>query len=70
MELLNIDARQCSGISMRWGGHPCGDAAKRAQVIIHLQSGHGTANSLRGYVDPVDPHDLYLTCKAILNIRP
>ena len=55
---------------MRWGGIPAAMQAKIAQVIIHLQSCHGTASSSRGYVDPVDPRDLYLTGKSILNIRP
>ena len=70
MGSLNIDARQYSGISMQRGGITAAVQAKIAPAILHLQSGHGTATSSMGYVDPVDPGDLYLTGKAILNILP
>lgn len=70
IEALNIDGRQYSGISMRRGGITAAVQAGIAPAILHLQSGHGTATSSMGYVDPVDPRELYQTGKAILGLGP
>jgi hypothetical protein len=47
------------------GGHSGGTSQN---TILHLQSGHGTATSSMGYVDPVDPRMLYQTAAAILGL--
>jgi hypothetical protein len=70
LESINSDPRHYSGISMRRGGITLAVQAKIAPAILHLQSGHGTATSSMGYVDPVDPRVLYQTGAAILGLGP
>ena len=70
LESLGVDARHYSGISMRRGGVTAAVQAKIHPALMHLQSGHGTATSSMGYVDPVDPATLYHTAAAILGMRP
>ena len=70
LESLGVDARHYSGISMRRGGVTAAVQAKIHPALMHLQSGHGTATSSMGYVDPVDPSTLYHTAAAILGMRP
>jgi hypothetical protein len=70
LESLGVDARHYSGISMRRGGVTAAVQAKIHPALMHLQSGHGTATSSMGYVDPVDPAALYHTAAAILGMRP
>jgi hypothetical protein len=66
LESIGVNARNHSGLSMR----RCGVTvqAKIPPVILHLQSGHNTANSSTGYVDPVDPRTFYQTVAAILGL--
>ena len=59
LESIGVDAKHYSGISMRRGGVTAAVQAKIPPAILHLQSGHGTATSSMGYVDPVDPRTLY-----------
>ena len=59
LQSVGVDARHYSGISMRRGGSTAAVQAKIPPAIMHLQSGHGTATSSMGYVDPVDPRTLY-----------
>jgi len=70
LQSVGVDARHYSGISMRRGGITAAVQAKIPPAIMHLQSGHGTATSSMGYVDPVDPPTLYQTAAAILGMRP
>lgn len=68
LESIGVDAKHYSGISMRRGGVTAAVQAKIPPAILHLQSGHGTATSSMGYVDPVDPRTLYQTAAAILGL--
>ena len=70
LESLGVDSRHYSGISMRRGGVTAAVQAKIHPALMHLQSGHGTATSSMGYVDPVDPTTLYQTAAAILGMGP
>jgi hypothetical protein len=60
LESISMDARRSgySAISMR-RGVTAAVQAKILPAILHLQSGHGTATSSMGYVDPVDHRTLY-----------
>jgi len=69
LEAIGMDPKHYSGISMRRGGVTAAVQAKIPPAILHLQSGHGTATSSMGYVDPVDPRTLYQTAAAILGVR-
>ena len=69
LEAIRVDPKHYSGISMRRGGVTAAVQAKISPAILHLQSGHGTATSSMGYVDPVDPRVLYQTAAAILGVR-
>ena len=68
LESIGVDAKHYSGISMCRGGVTAAVQAKLPPAILHLQSGHGTATSSMGYVDPVDPRMLYQTAAAILGL--
>ena len=70
LESIGVDARHYSGISIRRGGVTVAVQAKIQPAILHLQSGHGTATSSTGYVDPLDPRELYQTGAAILGLGP
>lgn len=70
LESIGVDARHYSGISIRRGGVTVAVQAKIHPAILHLQSGHGTATSSTGYVDPLDPRELYQTGAAILGLGP
>ena len=58
---IKTDPQHYSGASIRRGGITMAVQARIAPAILHFQSGHGTATSCAGYVDPVDPRVLYET---------
>jgi hypothetical protein len=64
LQLIGVDTKHYSGISMRRGGISAGLAARVPEPILFLQSGHGSNCAARNYMVPRDPHVLYETYLA------
>ena len=64
LQLIGVDTKHYSGISMRRGGISAGLAARVPEPILFLQSGHGSNCAARNYKVPRDPHVLYETYLA------
>ncbi len=64
LQLIGVDTKHFSGISMRRGGISAGLAARVPEPILFLQSGHGSNCAARNYMVPRDPHVLYETYLA------
>ena len=64
LQMIGVDTKHYSGISMRRGGISAGLAARVREPILFLQSGHGSNCAARNYMVPRDPHVLYETYLA------
>ena len=64
LQMIGVDTKHYSGISMLRGGISAGLAARVPEPILFLQSGHGSNCAARNYMVPRDPHVLYETYLA------
>jgi hypothetical protein len=65
LELIGVDSRLYSGISMRRGGISAALTAKVPAPVLYLQSGHGSKNAAQSYMVPRDPGVWYENFAAL-----
>jgi hypothetical protein len=68
LKLLDVDTKHFSSISMRRGGISAGLAARVHELILFLQSGHGSICAARNYMVPRNPEVLFETY-AVLSLE-
>ncbi len=59
LELISMDTKHFSGLSMSRGGISAGLTAKVQEPVMFLQAGHGRGSAARNYMVPIDPSVWY-----------
>jgi hypothetical protein len=65
LQMIGVDTKHYSGLSMRRGGISAALAARVPEPILFLQSGHGSNCAARNYMVPKNPNVLYETYLAL-----